>query len=338
MTEGRPASAEPVGLEWRPATEPTPGPNVWKTRLVHFVSSSVGRIAATIILLAIVVYRSQPQHLAAAAGRLGILSLLVAAALTLPFLYLKALRWQVMLRYAGSETKFGEAAISLIGGMGLALITPARLGEVARVAFLRDTRKLRLSGLVLLDKLFDVLVLVILSIPGAWLLISPIFALILAIVGLAGLALTLAPQLLHGLRNTLSRRVPLGGRTAEILGAIDGLSPGATLIYLGLTLGAFLVVILQFAIILHGARNVSPSAAFDTFPLVILTNILPLTIGGLGIREGAAILLLRHFHIAAALAAISAFAMFFLNTALPGLVGALIPAFRRRLSQPAGRS
>jgi uncharacterized membrane protein YbhN (UPF0104 family) len=71
-------------------------------------------------------------------------------------------------------------------------------------------------------------------------------------------------------------------------------------------------------------RSPSFDIVFLTFPLVILTNVLPLTVGGLGIREGAAAALLSHYGVPTAEAALAAFLMFAINTALPGLVGALL--------------
>ncbi|HWE63789.1 MAG TPA: hypothetical protein VHB98_18910, partial [Chloroflexota bacterium] len=57
----------------------------------------------------------------------------------------------------------------------------------------------------------------------------------------------------------------------------------------------------------------------------------------LGTREEAAILLLRHYHIASSIALTSAFLMFFMNTALPGLIGAAVaPLFRKEAAKPEG--
>jgi glycosyltransferase 2 family protein len=288
------------------------------------------RLAATLILLGIIVWRSQPRQLGSSFSKLGLENVLLAAVLTLPFLGFKSLRWLYMLRFAGSEATFGEAAMSLVGGMGIALLTPARVGEVARIAYLKDPRKLRLSGLVILDKFFDVLVLALLAIPGAWQILGWPAGAALCFVGAAGLLFVFFPSRFQGPIGVMERRAPLGGRTHEVFSSLESLSPLATLLYIGLTVAAFALVIIQFGLILRGNPHLSPTVALLTFPLVILTNIVPITIAGLGIREGAAILLLGHYHVRPALAAVSAFTMFFLNTALPGIVGAFMPLLRRR--------
>jgi uncharacterized membrane protein YbhN (UPF0104 family) len=296
--------------------------------------STVLRVTATLALLAVIIWRSQPQQLGSSVGKLGVASILIAALLTVPFLYLKSLRWLYMLRYAGSEATLGQATRSLLAGMSVALITPARVGEVARVAYLPDQRKLRLSALVMLDKFFDVLVLVLLAIPGAWAILGWPVGVALSVAGVAGLLFTFLPHVFEAPMGFVERKAPLGGRTREVFGSLESLSPAASALYVVLTVGAFALVILQFGLILNGSGHFSPSAAVLTFPLVILTNILPITIAGIGIREGAAILLLGHFHVPAAVAAISAFTMFFLNTALPGMVGAMITLKRSAPTRP----
>lgn len=298
------------------------------------------RYALTALLLGLVVWKVNVARVAAALTSVHLTYLLVALALTIPFLYFKALRWYVLLRSANIDTSFGEASISLVGGMGLALLTPARLGELVRAAYLRDPRKLRIGGLVLIDKGFDVLVLAGLSIAGGWILLGWWAGALLALITFAGLIAVYRPaSTLTGL-GALSTHLPLRSRLEQVWGSIEALSAPATTLYLALTLAAFAIVLVQFGIVLLNWHSWSPEIVLLTFPLVILTNVLPITIGGLGVREGAAALLLPHYGVSPAHAALAAFLMFFINTALPGLIGAvLLPAMRWKKSppvQPAG--
>lgn len=302
-------------------------------------TSRLVRLAATVGLVAVIVWRSEPQRLAGSFGRIGVTDILAALALTIPFLILKALRWQLILRNARVEATFVEAMVSLVGGMALALITPARLGEIARVAYLRDNRKLRLSALVLLDKFFDVLALVLLAVAGAWVLLGPIVGTIFALGAVVGLCFVYRPQLFGPVVGLLERKLPLAGRTREVMSSLEPLTPVATSGYLAISLAAFAIVIAQFAIILHGpAPHLNPDASILTFPLVVLTNVVPLTIAGLGIREGASVLLLGHYHVSVAVASVAAFMMFVVNTAVPGFVGALLPLFHVRPSKSAAQA
>lgn len=298
--------------------------------LRHLMGSRSVRVLATLLLLAVVLWKAQPGRLLSATAALGTGTLLLAAALTIPFLCIKTVRWLYLLHAGGCEASFGEAALSLIGGMGFALLTPARLGELARIAYLRDPRKLRLGGLVMLDKLFDVVVLTLLSSAGAWRILGPAPGGALLLAGCSGLGFLYLPRPFERALHRTSRRLPLRSRLIEAWGAVESLSLTSTTVCLVLTAASFLVVIAQFGIILRASVHLSVGVALLTFPLVILTNVLPLTVGGLGIREGTAALLLAYFHVATPVAVVSAFLMFFLNTALPGIVGTIALPFMRR--------
>jgi uncharacterized membrane protein YbhN (UPF0104 family) len=295
------------------------------------------RYALTAVLLALVLLRIQPQRVAAAVSSAHPAYLAAALALTVPFLYLKALRWYAMLRAAAVEATFGEAVLSLLGGMGLALVTPARLGELVRVVYLRDPQKWKIGGLVMLDKGFDVLVLAALSAPGAWLLLGPPLGALFLLAALCGLAAVSFPGRLSAVLHRMSARVPLRSRLESAWGSLQSLRPRSTALFLALTMLAFAVVMLQYAIILLSWRAWSASVVLLSVPLVILSNVLPITVGGLGVREGVAAFLLARYGVAPSDAALAAFLSFAMNTAIPGLVGAVLPAAPLTALRPADR-
>ena len=282
------------------------------------------RYALTLALLALVAAKVNPHRLLASLQSARPNYVALALLLTAPFLYLKALRWHLLLRAGNIRASFLESTISLIGGMGLGLVTPARIGELIRAAYLRDPRKLKIGGLVMIDKGLDVLVLAALSIPGAWLLLGPLAGVAFALVTILGLFLIYSPGRLLVWLPGVSFRLPARARLERVWSSLDSLSTRATTTYLVLTVLSFVVVLLQFGLILLSWRSWSFSVAALTFPLVILTNVLPLTIGGLGIREAAAVVLLGHYGVPPAHAALAAFLMFAINTALPGMAGALL--------------
>jgi uncharacterized membrane protein YbhN (UPF0104 family) len=291
-------------------------------------------------LLAVVVWKVHPGSLLTAARSANPLDLILALVLTIPFLYCKALRWHLMLRAARVEATFGEATLSLVGGMGLALVTPARLGELVRVAYLRDPQKMRIGGLVMIDKGLDVLVLCGLAVPGAWSLVGPPAGLAFAAITVVGVITTLNPKPVHRALTSLSSRLPMSEKLDRAWGSLEALSPQSTMIFLALTLASFAVVLIQFGIILSQWASPTLSLVLNTFPLVILTNVLPITIGGLGVREGASALLLAHYGVSSADAALAALLMFAINTALPGIIGSLLlpSAAGARSSRPVNEA
>jgi uncharacterized membrane protein YbhN (UPF0104 family) len=288
------------------------------------------RYAVTAALLLLVALKVHPERVAQAISSAHAGYVAAALLLTIPFLYCKAARWFLMLRAAGIEATGREAAVSLLGGMGLALLTPARLGELIRVAYIRDPRKLKIGGLVMLDKGFDVLVLAGLSVPGAYTLLGPPAGIALLLVTVSGLFAVYNPRPIHRSLHSASARLPMGEKLTRVWESLESLSPVSTTQFLLLTLASFVLVLGQSAILLLSWHSWAPHIVLLTFPLVILTNVVPVTIGGLGVREGAAAFLLSRYGVSSADAALTAFLMFALNTALPGLVGAfLLPAAPR---------
>jgi uncharacterized protein (TIRG00374 family) len=295
------------------------------------------RYTLTVALLGLVLYKVNLGHLVRAAGSARPRYLLFALLLTGPFLYLKALRWHFMLGSAGVRASFGEAALSLIGGMGVALITPARIGELVRAAYLQDPQKLKIAGLVLIDKGFDVLVLSCLSIAGAWSLLGAWVGLAFTALSVLGLIGVYRPAPLLRLFLRIATRVPMQAKVERVVSGLESLTPATTSAFLLITLVSFVVVLLQFGIILLSWQNWSLNIVFLTFPIVVLTNVLPITIGGLGVREATAAALLAHYGVPQSQAVLAALLMFAINTALPGIVGAIVlPLASRRPTASAG--
>ncbi|GAC1324989.1 MAG: hypothetical protein NVSMB22_14430 [Chloroflexota bacterium] len=282
------------------------------------------RYGLTLSVLGLVLVKVHPERLGASISAVRPLDLIIACVLTLPFLSLKALRWHLLLLAGRIETTFWESALSYVGGMGLALITPARLGELARAAYLTDSRKLKIGGLVMIDKAFDVWVLAGLSAVGAWRLLGPVPCIALAAVASAGFLVAYFPGGLSRSLMSLTARLPWSAKIGNIVSSAESLTPGSTTMFLLLTLAAFAVVMLQFGFILSSWHPWSLDVVLLTFPIVILTNVLPLTIGGLGVREGAAALLLSHYGVPASEATVTALLSATVNTYIPGIAGAML--------------
>lgn len=296
-------------------------------RIVSLYGNRWVRYLVTAVFVAIVIFAAHPGRLLSAAASVNPAYLVLALVLTVPFLLCKIARWYLMLRAARIDATPREAAVSLVGGMGLALVTPARLGEVVRVAYLRDPQKMRIGGLVMLDKGFDVLVLAALSIAGAWKLLGAAWGVALTAVVLAGLVFVFASRWFSEPVAGRLHRLPGGEKMVRALGALESLQPAATIAYLGLTLLSFVIVLVQFGILLLNWHGWDLSLSVLTFPLVVLANVLPITVAGLGVREGLAALLLAHYGVSTSHAVLAAFLMFAINTGLPGVIGAfLLPA------------
>jgi uncharacterized protein (TIRG00374 family) len=245
-----------------------------------------------------------------------------AAFLLMPLqLFLKVYKWRYLLRLNKHSIRFGEAAKSLLGGIGIGIITPARVGEITRVLYLKSGQRLRLSGLVIIDKFFDLFVVIALAIGGLTLVLNPSINALLLLLLILLFYFLFNPGRIKRPLEKLINRLPFKDKISEVLSGLDTLNWRVSGFLLFLTFLAFIVDFFQFYLLLFSFGEASLKAAAFAFPLVILANILPLTVGGLGIREGVSVIALSLFGVAKEVAVNASFSLFLINTLIPGIGG-----------------
>ena len=95
--------------------------------------------------------------------------LLSALLLILPFVCMKTLRWQYLLKMQGIHYNFKSSFIAYLGAMFIATITPGRLGDMVKVIYLKNDQNISMAkGITstLLDRLLDLLILLTLTCSG----------------------------------------------------------------------------------------------------------------------------------------------------------------------------
>ncbi len=95
--------------------------------------------------------------------------LIPAVALTVPFVVFKTVRWQSLLSMQGIDYGFRNSFLAYMGSMYLGLVTPGRLGDFAKVLYLRKDRGITVGkgfSSVFVDRLFDLLILVSMACAG----------------------------------------------------------------------------------------------------------------------------------------------------------------------------
>jgi uncharacterized protein (TIRG00374 family) len=230
------------------------------------------------------------------------------------------IKWRYLLSESTDATK-KQVVRSVIGGFAFVLATPGQVGEFSRVLFFPGESKLKLMGLVAIDKSTAFAVTVLLSCFSLVLWRGIIFFLPFLIV--LGLLVLLAsrPRLFVAWAMRLARRLPLRDKTALFLEGYRRLSTRRILTLLLMSLLYFLIYSTQFYLLLRAFQDVSMEIMAICFPLVMLVNSLPITMGGLGVREGAAVLFFSQFGIPEPSALSAALLLFTINILVPGLCG-----------------
>ena len=240
--------------------------------------------------------------------------LLIAASLTLPFVLLKTLKWHHLLKTDQPQTAYTLALRSFLIGMGASLFTPARVGELARIACF-PRRRLEVFTLVIADKFIDMSTLL-----GVFVLSLALLSPWLGVVGLFGLG-CLWVLIYTGVSLTkgakwMSQRSWL----AERLRLLRQLPRRLIVLNAGFACACFGLMSFQFYLLLSSLQPVGWQVGL-TLPIILVVSSLPISIMGLGLREGTAALLLSRYGVPMEAAVAAAFSLFVINALLPGLVG-----------------
>jgi hypothetical protein len=253
-----------------------------------------------------------------------------ALALTPILILFKAAKWYILVYDDLNSKEFWPVLKSILIGTSLAIVTPARTGELARVFWLDSKKKMHLSGLVLVDKAMDFVSLAILSSLALYTFLPFQWGVMLLVLAMLCLFLVYNGEYSAKLLSKLVRALPLLPFKEKIVSLVECLNMVSrtkiTHVILLSLLAAFLTIPQGYALVSAFGR-VGFMASAISWPLIILTNIIPLTVGGLGMREGAAVLLLSGYFGVERAAALNASLMYFgINTVLPGLIGAFLAA------------
>ena len=299
----------------------------------------VARLVASAVMLAILIDRVPRFGALAPRWDNGALWWLAAGLLaTLAGIWLSALRWQRVASALGVRARLSTLFNQYLAGQFVSNFLPSTIGgdvlRVRRLSSLTGTSP-KVFASVVLERLTGWLVLPLITLTA--LAVNPglrhlgtasTVALWISLSTLAGLAAVL----------TMAAHPRIGGRLAHhqgwtrFLGAVhlgvDQLrrAPRAALGVVAVGFAYQLTVV--FAALMAaeslGLEPVGPTAVLAFMPAVAIAQVLPISFGGLGVREGAFVLFLHPLGVATADAITLGLLVYALNLAV-SLLGA--PAF-----------
>ncbi len=222
--------------------------------------------------------------------------------LVVPFL-LMAYRWKVMIKDYKDITLFEGARVFFLS-QSFNVVTPSRIGDFGKAFFLRDKRfNLKVgAGAALLEKLLDFFALIVFSVAGIIiiktdmgspvLLAAMLTAIVLALIILFTVNFTKGP-----VSRLIRFMVPfrrLREIIFEMLSYFETLKKNRmrVLWVIILTLITWFMNFLQgyFLFWVIGYK-ISFFVAMGLMPLGVLAGMIPITVGGLGTRESAFVIL-----------------------------------------------
>ncbi len=241
--------------------------------------------------------------------RMDVRFLLLAFALTLPSLFIKTLKWKQLINPFKVKISWVEGFAAWVAAFFIGLITPGRIGDLARAFYLKEKMPVgKALTTVVVDRILDVLILMILSITGMAFVIShfvvksriPLFItiifLLLVVAGLFFLKKERAAKFFKPLFNFFvpdKYKEKLKTHFGEFYEGINLLMDNKIAVLKSALLSfiAWWVVSLQYYLIAKAMGvGINYFILFMILPTVILVEILPISFSGLGTRDATLIL------------------------------------------------
>ncbi len=253
------------------------------------------RLLGVLLLVALVlVFKIDLRQTLELIARADRLDLALAIIFFIPFLATKAWRWQVILRDLKIEISFGEALRLYALGLGAGMVTPGQVGDAVKVAYVRERGLGRALLSVLLDRLWDVLILLLLAGTGAFLfwreLESQWLALGALVFGIfAVLVFTASPRAQNWLLDLVTRlrRSPERAPLEPLQFTPFQIARQFALTLLATVVVYFRLYLLTSALDLH--LDLIPFIA--AMSIATIAALLPISISGLGSRDAALLLI-----------------------------------------------
>lgn len=211
------------------------------------------------------------------------------------------LRWALYLRRLGVRVPAGPSALVFGAGLSLA-ITPAKIGELVKSFLLRElygTPIARTAPIVIAERVTDLIALLALAVigVGAYGVQATLVIAAGALIAL-GLVLLAWPRAAHALIDLVTRPRRLARLRDPLYQLYDGLAdlcrPGALVGATLLAIPAWGAECVGFALIVNGfpGAHVELGLAVVIYAGTTIAGALSFLPGGLGVTEGAMILLL----------------------------------------------
>ncbi|MBX3330266.1 MAG: flippase-like domain-containing protein [Nitrospira sp.] len=287
---------------------------------------TAGKLALTVVIVWFLLAHIGVERLGANLRRIDG-GWFVSAFLCSPFIVLvSALKWHEIIQAEAQGLTYWEAVRAFLGGTFFGLLTPGRLGEFGKVALIRQGRLPILAGIALLERMLDVEVLILMALWGVWGIFGPqAFAAVL-VVAVGGAWFIASNWLKQQVLSAVLLLTPFKNKVAMVIGGMCAVAPATLAKCAGLRFLACSIDLFQFYLIANSFDSVKFLHVLAVYPLIILSNLIPLTIGGIGIREAMSMYALSFFNVNPETAVSASFLLFAINTFIPGVTGGLIVA------------
>jgi uncharacterized protein (TIRG00374 family) len=291
-----------------------------------------------IILLIYIIYNIGIEDIIHSFGLISPLFFIFAAIVTIPRLFIASYKWKYILKKQKIEISIFNVAKLFLIGIFFGSLTPGGLGFHIRIYYLKKLIKTSFEKCIassFIDGTIRILSGLFLSIFGSLLVISTypeIFPVVLVFLIFYLTAFIFFMEKKRGgkLLNLIIKPLLPKKYKVNMSDSIDLLYEDLprlrdTIIPFLLDIIIFFTAATQTYIIAIGLNIDIPIIEFLIISItsVVISSVIPITIGGLGVREGVFVLMISVYGISSDIAIVLSLAGFLVKIVIPGIIGFL---------------
>lgn len=214
----------------------------------------------------------------------------------IPFLLVKAWRWQIILRDLGVPLPFRQALRLYALGLGAGMLTPGQVGDAVKIAYFSERGFGQSIISIVLDRLWDVLILVMLAGTGALFFVQLFDGEWVAIVLLFGSTIALFALVNHPpVQRWLFQQLRRLRKKEDALAAYEPqpLTLRQILVQFVLSVVATIIVYARLYLLTSALGiSLAPMPFVAAMSLATIAALLPIAVmGGIGTRDAALLLI-----------------------------------------------
>ena len=278
------------------------------------------KATATVLLAAYVVHRLDTEQLIRAVVGQDPLWLGLGVLISATFVATRIAKWRLLTAANGLRAGYRVLARLMLFSLMLGIVTPGRVGETISVTAFEPPERSRALLLWLYDRIGELCVVLLFGVPGCLVFFGRTgvaIALLFLLIAISGICVMHSPRF----RAFLSKLFLLN-RIGKIRDVLSGelRVPSS---YWALSVLAYVQAYLLIVAFILGSQPVTDWRMVLLLPIVTLSNLVSVTVGGLGIREGLAAAVLPLGGVTAEAGAAAFFLSFLFTRVVAGFVGVL---------------
>lgn len=257
-------------------------------------------------------------------------------------IFLQFIKWKYLIGKV-SETKTSSKLIltSVFLGISFGFITPGKVGELGKLFIIRNVDKLKLLSMSILEKIYDVLPVIVFGVISIPFLPHLFFTdsslmqfnllIITMVVALIIIFILLHPALIKLIVSYVKNNFfKSSSRFEKFNEGIQSFSKTNARMLSSFSLVLFLVYTTQFVLLIFAFGQINIHLAYiGVWAAILIKTFLPISLGDIGVREGTAAYVFSLMGFPKEAAVSAGFMLFVINILIPASIGVFLIPFAR---------